>query len=131
MMAAKEVENLGPLQATVLCAVWDLGGATIHQVIEELEKDHRPFPYTTILSTMQKLEKAGWIKHKKKDRRFFYTATVGKKKAVNQAIKRIARRLFGGKPLGIVRQILEIETFSEEEARKVCEILDRKQAGCR
>ena len=59
-MARRLLDTLGPLQKAIMSVVWELGEATVRQVFERLGKG-RELAYTTILSSMHKLEKAGWL----------------------------------------------------------------------
>ncbi len=59
-MERKAWDNLGELQRTVLETVWEMGEAGVHQVRERLNRKKKKLAYTTVLSAMQKLEKAGW-----------------------------------------------------------------------
>ena len=63
----KPIDQLGELQRTVLEAIWDLEGGTVQDVIDHLHPRRKP-AYTTVLTTLQNLKKAGWIKPEKKGR---------------------------------------------------------------
>ena len=57
-MAKKSLDDLGELQRAVIEIVWDLGQASVHQVRRQLSRKKK-LAYTTVLTAMQKLEKAG------------------------------------------------------------------------
>jgi len=70
-MPKRSIEDLGELQRAVMETVWDMGKATVREVRDRLSERRVP-AYTTILTVMQKLEKAGWLKHKTDGRTYIY-----------------------------------------------------------
>ncbi len=62
----KTIDELGELQRAVMEIVWDSGQATVKDVLAVISsRRDTPPAYTTILTVMQKLEKAGFIRHLK------------------------------------------------------------------
>ena len=51
-MKRKSLDDLGPLQRTVLDMVWELGEASAHHISDRLIQT-RVMAYTTVLSAMQ------------------------------------------------------------------------------
>ncbi len=70
-MVRGSIDRMGGLQKAVREAVWDLGEATVQQVRDRLGREPSP-AYTTVLSVMQKLEKAGWLTHRAEGRGYLY-----------------------------------------------------------
>jgi BlaI family transcriptional regulator, penicillinase repressor len=125
-MKSDDFEKLGVLQSKVMDVLWELGEATVHQVRDELEKIHKDIAYTTVLSTFQKLEKAGWVKHKTQGRMYLYSAVKGKKQTLATSIKRLVGRVFRGDPMNLVHHILESEDLSTEDLAALRKILASK-----
>ena len=80
-MERKSWDDLGELQRAVLETVWELGEAGVHQVRERLNRRKKKLAYTTVLSAMQKLEKAGWLEHRAEGRSYVYAATQTREEA--------------------------------------------------
>src|SRR5262245_43739938 len=97
-MARKAVEELGALQAAALEVVWTLGEATVHQVRERLARE-KPLAYTTVLTALQKLEKAGWLTHRALGRTYVYVPTATRRQSVSVSALRLVKKAFGGDPL--------------------------------
>ena len=55
--------GLGSLQSEVIEIVWELGEATVNQVIKRIAQ-RRPVAYTTVLVAMQNLERKKWLTHR-------------------------------------------------------------------
>jgi predicted transcriptional regulator len=79
-MSRKSLGDLGQLQRSVIELVWDLGEASVHQVRERLRRKKK-LAYTTILTTLQKLEKAGWLRHRSEGKVYVYTPMKTRKEA--------------------------------------------------
>ncbi len=121
-----DIEKLGHLQSRVLEAVWELGEATVHQLVATFAKTYKPTAYTTILSTLQKLDRAGWVKHKMAGRQYVYSATKAKGQVYNASIMRIVGRSFGGDPVKLVCHVLETETLTPEQIANVRRLLQKR-----
>jgi predicted transcriptional regulator len=100
-MPGRSLDDLGELQTAVMNAVWDLGEATVGQVRDRLAAE-RELAYTTVLSVLQKLEKAGWLKHRADGRSYIYTPRRSRNDAGRSALRRFNERMFGGAaPCGV------------------------------
>ena len=66
-MADRPLDSLGTLQRAVLETIWELEEATVHEVRDRITRE-KPLAYTTILSTIQRLEKGGWLTHRSQGR---------------------------------------------------------------
>ena len=71
MKKKRSLYGLGPLQAEVMEMVWDLGEATVSQIHEQILR-RRKVTYTTALVAMQKLDKKGWLTHRREGRANVY-----------------------------------------------------------
>ena len=113
-MKKQALSSLGDLQRTVMELVWELGEASVHQVIERLARKQKP-AYTTILSVMQKLERAGWLTHREEGRTYVYQPVQSRKDASIRSIRLLKGRLFEGDSRAFFQHLLEDETVTEED----------------
>ena len=60
---------MGHLELTVMEALWDHGDANVHDVMRLLA---RPLAYTTVMTTLDRLYKKGFLSRSKSDRAYFY-----------------------------------------------------------
>jgi len=125
-MARKAVEELGALQAAALEVVWTLGEATVHQVRAHLAKE-KPLAYTTVLTALQKLEKAGWLTHRAEGRSYVYLPTTTRRQSVTVSAMRLVKRSFGGDPMRLFRQLLEARTYTEDELEELRRMIAAKR----
>lgn len=125
-MTRKPLDQLGNLQRAVLEAVWELRGGTVNEIIERLEPQRKP-AYTTILTTLQNLTKAGWIKPEKSGRAFIYHATRSKSQADAKSISAFISRAFSGNTKVMLQTLLEEENLSDDELMEIRRMIDRKR----
>ena len=94
-MARRSIDELGALQKAVMETIWALGEATVGQVRDRLDREPPP-AYTTILSVMQKLEKAGWLTHRPEGRSYVYLPTRSRDEAGTSTLRTFIDRVFRG-----------------------------------
>ena len=92
-MGRKSIDQLGELQKAVMESLWELGEATVGQVRERLRREPAAAP-TTILSVMQKLEKAGWSTHRSEGRSYVYLPTRSRDQAGTSTLRTLIDRVF-------------------------------------
>ena len=127
MKKQKSLDDLGPLQRSVLETVWECKEATAHQVRDRLNHT-RELAYTTILSAMQKLEKAGWLKHRAEGRTYIYTATQTREQAGARSVKGFLRRVFAGDALAVFQHLIRDSDLSENDLQQIREMIEDKKA---
>ncbi|HZW34239.1 MAG TPA: BlaI/MecI/CopY family transcriptional regulator [Isosphaeraceae bacterium] len=125
-MARGSIDRLGALQKAVMEAVWDLGEATVQQVRDRLGRDPVP-AYTTVLSVMQKLEKAGWLRHRAEGRSYIYRPVRSREEAGASSLRTFIERVFRGDRLRMFQHLLEDEDLSDEELKALKTMIDRRR----
>jgi predicted transcriptional regulator len=129
-MSRKSIDALGKLQKGVMETVWDLGEATVQQVLERLSRQ-RPLAYTTVLSAMQKLEKVGWLRHREEGRTYVYQPTRSRAEAGKSSLRRFTEHVFGGDPLLLFQHLLEDQDLSAEDLAALRKMIDQRRKELR
>jgi BlaI family transcriptional regulator, penicillinase repressor len=124
--SGKSLDNLGDLQGAVMETVWKLGEATVQQVRDELAKA-KSLAYTTVLSAMQKLEKAGWLDHRSDARTYIYFPLQSRQQAEGSALRHFTRRVFRGDPLLLFEHLLENEQLADDDLAELRKNIDRRR----
>ncbi len=127
-MARGSVDRLGELQKAVMEALWDLGEATVQQVRDRLQREPLPV-YTTVLSVLQKLEKAGWLTHRAEGRSYIYLPVRSREEAGASSLRTFVERVFRGDRLLLFQHLLEDEDLSDEDLRAIRTMIDRRRKG--
>jgi BlaI family penicillinase repressor len=125
-MARKSIDSLGALQKSVMETIWELGEATVGQVRDRMQREPEP-AYTTILSVMQKLEKAGWLTHRTEGRSYVYLPTRSRDEAGTTTLRTFIDRVFRGDALLLFQHLLEDEELSDQDLSALKEMLDQKR----
>ncbi len=125
-MARKSIDDLGDLQRSVMEAVWELGGATVNEVRDRLNRD-KDLAYTTVLSAMQKLEKAGWLKHRAEGRTYVYLATRSRETEGVRSLREFTKRVFQGDPHLLFQHFIEDDQLNEDDLAKLQKAIAKRK----
>ena len=123
-MPRKSLDDLGALQRAVIETVWELGEATVGQVRARLP--HRP-AYTTVLTVLQKLERAGWLRHRTEGRSYVYRAARTRRAEGVSALRRFMERVFDGDRRALFEHLLEDEHLTASELAELRRMIDARR----
>jgi predicted transcriptional regulator len=128
-MKAKPLDTLGELQRAVLEALWDLGEAGVQDILERLAP--RKLAYTTVLTTLQNLERAGWVRHERRGRAYVYNPMRSRELAGAGSLRAFIKRAFAGDAGLLFQTLIEHENLSSKELAKLRAMIDakRREAG--
>ena len=129
-MQRKSLDDLGPLQRSVLEMVWELGESSAHQIRDRLNQT-KDLAYTTVLSAMQKLEKAGWLKHRAEGRTYVYRATQTRDQAGAKSVKGFLKRVFAGDALAVFQHLISEGNLSPEDLTELKQMINQKEREIR
>lgn len=126
--AGKSFTDLGWLQREVMAVVWEFEEATVQQVRTRLGR-RRSRAYTTVLSAMQKLEKAGWLKHRTEGRAYVYRPSRSWERESRLSLRRLLHLVFRGDRRLLLQQLLDAELTREELAELHALVRRRRRDG--
>jgi len=125
-MSGKLLDDLGKLQRSVIEVVWELGEASVHQVREELNHKKK-LAYTTVLTAMQKLEKAGWLRHRTEGKVYIYAPTRTREQAGANSVRKFLDRIFDGDALLMFQHLMRQSKLSDKELQELRKMIDEKR----
>jgi predicted transcriptional regulator len=125
-MAHKLLDDLGNLQRSVMELVWEMGEATVHQVRDRLDRKSKP-AYTTILTAMQKLEKAGWLTHRADGKTYVYLPTRSREQAGTSSVRSFMERTFDGSAVVMFQHLIRDGRLSDAELAELKKMIDNKR----
>jgi len=125
-MERKSLDDLGELQRAVLDTTWDLGEANVHQIRERLTKKKK-LAYTTVLSAMQKLEKAGWLDHRAEGKTYIYFPTISRERAGAGSVRSLLKRVFAGDAMAMFQHLIRESDLSDEELGELRKMIEEKR----
>jgi predicted transcriptional regulator len=90
--------SFGHLESTVMEILWAQGESSVHDVIERLR---RPLAYTTVMTTLDRLFKKGFLNRRKPERAFLYAPRLSRREwERTRADELVAGFLAGSRPSG-------------------------------
>jgi BlaI family penicillinase repressor len=125
-MSGKLLDDLGQLQRAVIEVVWELGEASVHQVRKELGRKKK-LAYTTILTAMQNLEKAGWLRHRTEGKVYIYSPTRTRDQASEKSVRKFVERIFDGDALLMFQHFMRQSKLSDKELQELRKMIDEKR----
>ena len=129
-MRRKSIDDLGELQRAIMETVWELGETTVAQVRERLAR-RKELAYTTVLSAMQKLEKAGWLRHRSEGKTYVYMPRESRKEIGTKSLRGFMDRVFQGDALVLFQHLLEDDNLSHEDLTALRKMIDRRKKELR
>jgi predicted transcriptional regulator len=126
-MARRSLDRLGKLQQAVMDVVWQLGEATVVQVRERLTTRKKTPAYTTVLTVLQKLEKAGWLDHREEGRTYVYRPTCSREEEGRQSLRQFIERVFAGDPLRMFQHLLDDDELTPGDLAALKRMIDQRR----
>ena len=116
--------SFGHLEGAVMEVLWAEGESNVHGVIERLRY---PRAYTTVMTTLDRLFKKGFLNRRKADRAFFYAPRLSRPEwERKRADELVADFLSGSQPSGelLISSLVEAvgqhdETLLDELEKKI------------
>jgi len=129
-MSNGSIDGLGELQRAVMEHVWDLGEASVHDIRKRLERQ-RKLAYTTVLTVMQKLEKAGWLDHRGEGNRYVYFPTRSRHEAGAGSVKGFLKRVFDGDAVAMFGHLIRTSDLTEDDLTELRKMIGEKKKEMR
>ena len=125
-MDRQSLDSLGQLQRAVMEVVWRLGQASVHDVLQQLGR-RKKLAYTTVLTVMQKLEKAGWLEHHNEGKSYIYTPARSREEAGAGSVRGFLKRVFEGDAVAMFQHLIRESDLSDAELRELRAMIDEKR----
>lgn len=106
--------------------IWDLGEATVTQVHERIQLKRKAV-YTTVLVAMQKLDKKGWLTHRREGRANVYTPARSREAAHGTVLKDVLKQAFKGNPKVLLSSLLDEHPMSDDELADLKKLIDKRR----
>ena len=110
----------------VMAVLWDRGSATVSEVSSSLPDD---LAYTTILTVLRALEAKGHVRHEKEGKAFRYYPVVEAEEAGDRTLRRLLDKVYLGSREVLVTRLLSDKNVSEDELRRIRQMLDERLEG--
>ncbi len=125
-MSKKSLDHFGDLQRAIIEIVWELGEATVRDVWERLRRK-KEMAYTTVLTSMQRLERDGWLTHRAEGNKNIYVATRTRAEAGAGSVRTFLRQMFNGNAALLFQQLVEEDELSNRELQELKRLIEQKE----
>lgn len=126
-MTRRPLNELGDLQREVMELLWDRGEATVHDLRDALAATGREPAYTTVLSVLQKLERAGWVGHRKEGRTHVYSAQSSREEEGTSSLGKFIDRVFRGDPKLLFQHLLDDDRLGSDDLEQLRSMIDARR----
>lgn len=100
----------------VMAVVWELGSATVADVLERLAD---PLHYSTVLTVFRTLEAKGHVRHVRERKAFRYHPVTRPEDAGDSALRRLVDTVFRGSRELLVARLVADEAIEPAELRRI------------
>jgi predicted transcriptional regulator len=121
-MARKPTPTLTEAELKVMEAVWDLGDASVSEVLERYSDKDKP-AYNTILTIMRILEDKGYLEHRKNGRAYVYRPLIDRNHARRKAVRHLVQSFFQNSPELLMLNLINDEKLSPDELRRLRQMI--------
>ncbi len=126
-MAVRQQQLLGSAELEVLKALWEVGPATVREVLTYLHDRGRRVAYTTVQTLLTRLEQKRYVASNKSDLAHVFRARVSRERVTQSRLKNLVEQLYDGAAGPLVLQLVKTERLTPgelEELQKLIEHLD-------
>jgi BlaI family transcriptional regulator, penicillinase repressor len=102
------------LELKILQALWRQGPGTARELLDRV-KDGKTRAYTTVLTTLQIMERKGFVTRTREGISDRWRATMKERKAMNGFWNKLVARVCGGRPSIAVQHLLDVAALDESE----------------
>jgi len=127
-MARRTSPALTDGELRIMRVLWERAESTVGEVVEHLDASTKP-AYNTVLTILKILERKGYVAHQKDGRAFRYVPLIDSSQARQTALSHLLSRFFDGSSEALVLDLLGPDRVSDDERRRVRELLNRAANG--
>ncbi|MGB1014253.1 MAG: BlaI/MecI/CopY family transcriptional regulator [Nannocystaceae bacterium] len=120
-------DQLSELQLAFLRALWDLGEGGVNDVKHALQGLGRALAPTTVATVLGRLEKRGYVRHRREGRQYIYSATVGEHDLQRSMLRRLTETLFSGDVTAVFSHLLHAREVGPGDLAQVKALIEARE----
>src|SRR4026208_1138657 len=125
-MARPQAKHPTELELEILKVLWKQGALTGREVREALAKSSRDLTYTSVMTVLGIMEEKGYVRRKKQDGNFQYSARLSEKVTTRRMLEDVIKRAYDGSVMAAVVNLLETGDIDAEEIKQLRKLLKDK-----
>jgi len=122
-MTSRSQPRLPEGQREIMEVIWEQGEASAFEVREILSRQ-REVSRTAVRTSLERLEKKGWLKHRVVGRTHFYSPLVSRDTNLKQRVVELLDRACGGHPERLMAALMEQRGLSADEVKRIEALLE-------
>ncbi len=130
-MAVRQQQVLGSAELEVLKALWEVGPATVREVLGHLHDRGRKVAYTTVQTLLTRLEQKRYVTSDKSDLAHVFRARVSRERVTQSRLKNLVEQLYDGAAGPLVLQLVKTERLTPSEIEELQKLIERLDAASR
>jgi BlaI family penicillinase repressor len=126
---ADKLHDLGAAEFDVLKALWEVGPATVREVLTHLHDRGRRLAYTTVQTLLTRLEQKRYVTSDKSDLAHVFRAKVTRDRVTRTRLKNLMSQLYDGAAGPLVLQLVRTERLTPTEIDQLQKLIERLDGG--
>jgi len=123
-MPPKRSITLTQAELRLMKVLWDRGESTVADMVAATSAE-APLAYTSVLTTIRRLETKGYVCHRQESRAFLYSACVGELEASRSEVRHVLQRFFGNSREQLLLSLLGEDELRPEELKRLKDAIAR------
>ncbi|MGI9014376.1 MAG: BlaI/MecI/CopY family transcriptional regulator [Phycisphaerales bacterium] len=123
-----QLPDLGDAELEVLTILWDHGPLPVREVMNHLHAAGRAVAYTTVLTFLSRLETKKCVAADKSGIAYVYRPLIARESIVHSRLHALIAQLFDGSACPLVLQLMQSESFTQEEIAQLQAHIDALDA---
>ncbi len=120
-------EQLSELQLAFMRALWNLQEGSVHDVQQALDGLGRALAPTTVATVLGRLEKRGYVRHRRNGRQYIYSATVEEHDLQRSVLSRLTKTLFSGDVTAVFSHLLHARDVGPGDLAQVKAMIEARE----
>ncbi len=121
---AKRPPTIPDSELDVLKVLWDLGQATVREVLEMLRAAGRQWSYATVATLLDRLETKGAVANDRSELAFVYRPVITLQEVRQKRINNLVEKLYQGEPGLLVLHLLKSYPLDPRQTMEVRAVLE-------
>lgn len=121
-----DINRVTDLELKILQIIWQENRCAVSDIIEKWQDSQKP-GYTTILKTLQKMEKKGIVDHTKDGKRYLYFSKLTREQVSKNRLGTIIDRIFKGNTISFAQFFIDNSELDLEDLAEIRRIVAKKE----
>ena len=122
---AERNQDVTDAELGVLQGLWDLGPATIRQLVERVYDQSGTSVYATVQKLLERLESKGFVTRDRGGPVHLFRAAVERDELIGRRLRAVADSLCGGSLSPLLTHLVEGQGISAKERRELRALIDK------